>query len=213
MNATVYAPIIEAQIEGADMPRSDALPHSSIKHKQLVYSPVARALHWTIAALVLITAPIGFIMTDRGERNIWDATTNNMYSTHKLIGLFILALMVGRWVYRLSHGAPPSEPTLTPAQKGLSHAVHWSLYVLLIAVPIGGFLGISYFPALDIFGVKLPALVSPNEDLAKQIFKIHGFAATVLLGLVVLHIAAALYHGFVKSDGVLARMWPGSKVE
>lgn len=198
------------------MPRTDASPknHSQTVYPRsdaLIYSPIARGLHWSVAILVLVTAPIGFIMADRGARDIWDATTNNLYSTHKLIGLTILALMIARLVYRVSHGAPAPEPTLTPLEKGLSTVVHWTIYLMLFAVPIGGYLGISYYPALDIFGVKIPGLVTPNEDMAKAVFKLHGLGAFVLLGLVALHIAAALMHGFVKKDGVLGRMIPGMK--
>jgi cytochrome b561 len=198
------------------MPRTDASPNTSSRKTYprsdaLVYSPIARGLHWTVAALVLATAPIGLIMADRGARDIWDATTNNLYSTHKLIGLTILALMIARLVYRVSHGAPAPEPTLTPLEKGLSTVVHWAIYVMLFAVPIGGYLGISYYPALDIFGVKVPGLVTPNEDTAKAVFKLHGYGAFVLLGLVALHIAAALMHAIVKKDGVLGRMIPGMK--
>ena len=193
------------------MPRSDAPSKNPSRYAHLTYSPTARLLHWSVAVLVLITAPIGFIMADRGERNIWDATTNNMYSAHKLIGLTILALMIARIVYRLTHGAPEPEPTLTPVEKSVSGTVHWVIYALLLAVPIGGYLGISYYPALDIFGVKVPGLVTPNEDMAKVVFKWHGLAATVLLGLAALHIGAALMHAIVKKDGVLSRMIPGMR--
>ena len=193
------------------MPRTDASPKTYPRSPALVYSPVARGLHWSVAVLVLVTAPIGLIMADRGARDIWDATTNNLYSMHKLIGLTILALMIARLAYRVSHGAPPPEPTLTPVEKGVSTVVHWAIYLMLFAVPIGGYLGISYYPALDIFGVKVPGLVTPNEDTAKAVFKLHGLGAFVLLGLVALHIGAALMHGFVKKDGVLGRMIPGMK--
>ena len=193
------------------MPRTDASPKTYPRSPVLVYSPVARGLHWSVAVLVLVTAPIGLIMADRGARDIWDATTNNLYSTHKLIGLTILTLMIARLAYRVSHGAPPPEPTLTPVEKGVSTVVHWAIYFMLFAVPIGGYLGISYYPALDIFGVKVPGLVTPNEDTAKAVFKLHGLGAFVLLGLVALHIGAALMHGFVKKDGVLGRMIPGMK--
>lgn len=197
------------------MPRADTSPNSNASKSiqpsaPLVYSPTARAFHWTVALLVLITAPIGFIMADRGARNIWDATTNQLYSSHKLIGLIILALMIARLTYRLLHGAPASEPSLTSAQKGVSHAVHWTLYLLLIAVPVGGYLGISYYPALDVFGFKVPGLVTPNEAMAKEVFKMHALGALVLLGLIGLHLAGSAYHALVKCDGVLARMWPGS---
>ena len=193
------------------MPRTDASPKTYPRSEALVYSPVARGLHWSVAVLVLVTAPIGLIMRDRGARDIWDATTNNLYSMHKLIGLTILALMIARLFYRVSHGAPPPEPTLTPVEKGVSTVVHWAIYVMLFAVPIGGYLGISYYPALDIFGVKVPGLVTPNEETAKAVFKLHGYGAIALLGVIALHIAAALMHGFVKKDGVLGRMIPGMK--
>lgn len=191
------------------MPRSETTPTTASNQDPAnqVYSPTARAFHWSVALLVLITAPIGFQMAERGRANIWDATTNTMYSTHKLIGLIILALMIARLAYRLMHGAPASYPTLTVPQKAISHAVHWSLYVLLIAVPIGGYLGISYYPALNIFGVAIPGLVTPNEATAKQVFVIHGLAATALVGLIVMHLGGAAYHLLVKGDGVVGRMW------
>ena len=191
------------------MPRTET--QTSAVAKPLVYSPVARTFHWTVALLVLITAPIGFIMADRAARDIFDATTDTMYSTHKLIGLTILTLMIARLTYRLTQGAPPSEPTLAPWQKGLSHAVHWTMYGLLLAVPIGGYLGISYGDYLDIFGVKIPGFVAKNEDTAKAIFKMHALGATVLLSLVALHLAAVFHHFFILGDGVLARMWPGAR--
>lgn len=193
------------------MPRSETTPANldpaNLDPAKQVYSPTARAFHWFIALLVLVTAPIGFMMAERGRANIWDATTNTMYSTHKLIGLIILALMIARLTYRLTHGAPASYPTLTTPQKAVSHAVHWSLYALLIAVPIGGYLGISYFPALNIFGVPIPGFVTPNEATAKQVLAIHGIAATVLVGLIALHLGGAAYHLLVKGDGVVGRMW------
>lgn len=192
------------------MPRSDARPTPQSR-AHLTYSPTARTLHWTVATLVLVTAPIGFIMADRGERNIWDATTNNLYSAHKLIGLTILVLMIARLVYRLSHGAPSPEPTLTPVEKAVSETVHWAIYAMLFIVPIGGYLGISYYPALDIFGVKVPGLVTPNEETAKFVFKLHAYAAVVLLGLAGMHIGAALMHRIVKKDGVLSRMLPAKR--
>jgi cytochrome b561 len=177
------------------------------------YSGIARFFHWTVAALVLVTVPIGFIMSDRGERNIWDATTNQLYSSHKLIGLTILALMVARLAYRLTAGAPPSAATLAPAQKIVSETVHWALYLLLIGVAIGGWLGISYFGALNAFGIQIPSLfgVGKNEDVAKQIFVYHAIGGTIIAGLVLLHISGALFHLIVKRDGVFQRMWPGNR--
>ena len=182
-----------------------------------------RALHWTVAALVIITAPIGFIMVDRedhkfadgvseAEKAAFGATTDQMFSAHKLIGVIILTLMIARWIYRLTHGAPRSVPTIAGWQKGLSHAVHWSLYLLLLMVPIGGYLGIAYGGYLDVFGIHLPGFgIAKDDKFSELLFKWHGWGATVILGLVALHLAGAMYHTFVADDGVLQRMWPRSK--
>ena len=202
------------------MPRTstDAATDDVLSTSERVYSWPARFYHWTVATLVIATIPIGFIMADRGEvkmpdgpeKAAFEATTNTMYSSHKLIGLVILALMLARITYRLTRGAPRSEPSLPGWQKGLSHAVHWSLYLLLILVPIGGYVGIMYYGATDIFGVKLPNFVTPNEPLSERIFKLHGLGATIIIGLITLHLAGAAYHGLVKGDGVVRRMWPGT---
>jgi cytochrome b561 len=174
------------------------------------YSATAKFFHWTVALLVLVTVPIGVVMVARGQANIWDATTNALYSSHKLIGLAILALMVGRIAYRLAAGAPPPSPALSPAQRIVSSGVHGLLYVLLVGVAIGGWLGISYFGALDAFGIKIPSLfgVAKNEELAKQVFAIHAVGGLTIAGLVLLHVSGALYH-LIKRDGVFLRMWPG----
>jgi hypothetical protein len=79
----------------------------------------------------------------------------------------ILIVVFWRLVYRLTRGAPPDEPTLEPWQKVASHANHWGLYLLLVAAPVAGYVGISLFPALDIFGlVKLPGIVAPDKAAA-----------------------------------------------
>jgi cytochrome b561 len=150
-------------------------------------------------------------MADRGRADIWNALTNNLYSTHKLIGLVVLALMLARLAYRLSAGAPPADSSLSPAQKAVSEVVHWLLYVLLILVALGGWLGTSYYGALNAFGIQIPALfgVAKNEDMAKMIFVYHAIGGIAIIGLVGLHIAGAMFHLVVKRDGVFYRMWPG----
>lgn len=178
--------------------------------REPVYSATARFLHWLIAVLVFVMAVTGLVMVYRGkDLNIWDGLTNNLYSTHKLLGLVVLALVVLRLAYRLIWGRPPDEPTLAPFHRIASHAVHWSMYVLLIAIPVGGWIGVSLFPALDVFGLfKIPALTAPDQAMSSQVLWVHGLAAYVLFALVGLHVAAALYHHVVRGDGVLARMLP-----
>jgi cytochrome b561 len=188
------------------------MPMSSTSSETRVspYSAVARAFHWTVAALVLVQIPIGLYMVYRGTTlNIWDGLTNNLYSSHKLIGMIILVVMVGRLAYRLINGAPGDHPTLEPWQKVVAHATHWSLYGLLIGAAIGGWLGVSYYGALGIFDwFSLPALAAKNQDAATQIFAAHAIVGFIIMGLVMMHIGAAFYHMVILKDGLIRRMLP-----
>lgn len=175
------------------------------------YSAVACTFHWLTVAFVLVQVPIGITMVYRGYTlNIWDDATNQLYSTHKLVGFTLLWLVLARISYRLWHGAPPPEPTLEPWQRRGSTIVHDTLYVLLVVVPILGWIGISLYPALDIFGLfSLPALASPDQDMANVVLEIHKSLAWLLIVLVIGHVGMALFHYFVRKDHVLQRMLSG----
>ncbi|MGE7469614.1 cytochrome b [Bosea sp. NPDC003192] len=181
--------------------------------RSTVYSPVARMLHWLTVAAVFVMIPLGLAMTYRGNTlDIWDGVTDALYSTHKLLGFLVLWLSAGRLIYRLMHGAPPDEPTLEWWQKAASHLVHWALYGLLLIVPLLGWIGVSLFPSLMVFNLfELPALAAPNEEVAKRVLSIHGWLAILLALLACAHIGAALFHYFIRKDGVLRRMLPGLK--
>ncbi len=178
-----------------------------------VYNATARRLHWWTVALVAIMLPLGFAMTYRGnDLNIWDGTTNAMYSLHKLIGFTVLWLMLARLVYRLRNGAPADEPTLEWWQKAASHLTHWGLYALLIVMPVGGWIGVSLFGARDIFGlVSLPAITPVDQKASGTFFFLHKLGAFALTALIAAHIGAAMFHHFVRKDGVLTRMLPNLK--
>lgn len=184
------------------------------------YTPTARALHWLIAFLVFIQLPFGLYMSYRGNemetvnekgetvKGVFDALTGALYSSHKLIGLTIFLLIVLRLLYRLSHGAPRSDPSVPPALTGASHFMQWMLYLLLIAVPIAGYFAISYGRYLEVFGIPLPAITEKNEDMSKEIFEWHETGAFLILAFVTLHVLAAIYHRFVRKDRVVERMLP-----
>ncbi|MGO4404282.1 cytochrome b [Bosea sp. RAF48] len=176
------------------------------------YSATARSLHWITVIAVFVMIPVGVTMSYRGNvLHLWDGLTNGLYSAHKLTGFLLLWLTAGRLIYRLLHGAPADEPTLEWWQKAGSHLAHWLLYGLLLVVPLLGWTGVSLFPALRVFDLfNLPALTQPNEAAAHRVLGIHGKLALTLGALAVLHIAAVLYHRFIRKDGVLRRMWPGT---
>lgn len=177
------------------------------------YKPTARLLHWLVAALILFQLAAGVIMVYEGpEGNFWERVSNalHLYDTHKVMGIVILAVVLVRLAYRLFNGAPPDEPGLETWQKETSHMVHAWLYFLLIALPVIGWLGISLYPAVRVYeAFNLPSLVgAPDKPLSEHLFVVHKALAFVLIGLVAMHIGAALFHHFVRRDGVLRRMLP-----
>ena len=171
------------------------------------YTATARQLHWWTADLVAVQIPIGLYMANHGNAlNIPDGTLGKLFSTHKLLGIVIFSLVIARLAYRLSHGTPPDEPSIAAWQRIASHINHWGLYLLLLLVPIGGLIGILLYPSLDIFGVTLPALLSPDRDAAERVFYWHMVGALGIVVLAGIHAIAAAYHYYMRRDGVLRRM-------
>ncbi len=174
-----------------------------------IYTPTARRFHWWTVALILIQVPLGLYMAYRGNvQGIFDDLTNTLYSSHKLIGIIIFLVVLARLAYRGTHGAPADEPTLEAWPKGASPFNHWGLYLLLLATPIAGYIGISQYPALNIFGIPLPGIVAENQEAASRTFLIHFYLALVLVAFVAIHIGAALYHYVIRKDNVVTRMLP-----
>jgi cytochrome b561 len=177
--------------------------------QSLSYSPAARAFHWITVVLVVGLVVVGQWMTYRSGKDIWDGLTNSLYSAHKLTGLVLLGIIIARLAYRLTQGAPADEPTLEPWQKLASHATHWSLYGLLLLVPLLGWRGISQYPALSIFGMfNLPAIATADQPAAAATFFWHATLGKLMALLIVTHVGAAVFHHFVRKDGVLRRMLP-----
>ena len=195
------------------MPDPERLNGSGAKVYQLaprVYAPAARMFHWITVGFLLLQIPVGFYMAYRGNTlNIWDGTTDALYSSHKLAGLALFAIVIARLVFRSKNGVPPDEPTIEPWQRVASHITHGSLYALLLLTPLMGWIGISLYPSREVFGVfTLPALWTPNQPAAATAFSIHEWLAKLMILLITVHIAAALFHHFVRKDGVLRRMLP-----
>lgn len=173
-----------------------------------VYSPIARLLHWLTAIAVIAAIPLAIAMSNAPSGPV----QNTLFDLHRSFGALILLLVLIRLPYRLFAGAPPPEPGLPRWQLGLSHAVHWLLYLFLLVMPIVGWVGTSAYGApITVFWLfEMPAIVDKNEALANTLLGWHATAGLVMGGLVIIHIAAALYHRFVRHDGVLARMLPSA---
>jgi cytochrome b561 len=170
------------------------------------YPATSKLLHWLVAACVLITAPVAIAMTNVDKGPTQDA----LYNLHKSLGVLILILMVLRLINRLTVGALAAEAEIEPWQKVASSIVHTSLYVLLLAMPVVGYIANSaYGASTPFFGLfELPRIIGKNEGLATQLFTLHRWVGWLVIVLVLTHISAALYHHFVRRDAVLKRMLP-----
>lgn len=176
-----------------------------------VYAPPARWFHWVTVAFILVLPVVGQIMVDDDNPfKLSDAFRAQMTSMHRTFGFILLWTIVARLFYRARNGAPADEPSLQSWEKTASHAVHWVLYALLIAVPFSGWFASSMYGERGIiFGFNLPQISWIDHDLADKIFVWHGRGAWLIVVLAAAHMAAALQHHFIKHDGVLRRMWPG----
>ena len=165
------------------------------------YDGVARAFHWLVVILLLLQYGTKLVPA------AW-ASEDTLNAWHLAIGPTILALMLLRLLWRLTHRPPPPPADLPAGLRGLSRANHWAFYILLIVLPVLGWVSASGFGATPyLLGVvPLPALVSKNEDFAEVVGHAHGVVALLLLAAVALHVTGALYHAAVKRDGVVRRM-------
>lgn len=189
------------------MPSTDTKAESKAASVE-VYGVAARTLHWLTVAMIAVQVPLGIYMVNYGAATNFAAPTAQMYDSHKLIGMALLLLVAVRLVYRLTQGAPGPEPTILPWQRVVSEFTHWLLYVMLLVVPIMGWLAVSYYGPFEPFGIKLPRLGSDNAAGAEFFFFVHKITAFILVALIAMHVGAALMHYFVHKDNVLGRMWP-----
>jgi len=175
------------------------------------YSPAQRALHWAIAAAVVVLVPVGLAMTARGNAGVWDGVTNALYSWHKAIGFTVLLAMAARIVLRLRLGVPAYPQGFPPRFASFARWFHRLLYALLVAVPLLGWAGVTAFPALvTVGGMHLPPMpfVPVDQALSKKLFAVHGTLALALAALALVHVAGLVAHALLWRHPVVARMWP-----
>jgi cytochrome b561 len=171
------------------------------------YSTTARVLHWATAALVLTLLPLGLVIANKWGGPLQDF----LYNLHRSIGAVVIPLVIVRLGYRITHAPVPLPADVPPLQQAAARATHWALYALLMVQPFIGWVATSAFPApIPVFGLfELPPIWSADRPLSDRLFVVHGLIAAAIAGLATLHIGAALYHQFVRRDGVLMRMITG----
>ncbi|HWD60534.1 MAG TPA: cytochrome b/b6 domain-containing protein [Stellaceae bacterium] len=175
---------------------------------QLHYGPTAKAFHWAIVALLVVQAPLGWLM--RGLRR--GMPPDAALTVHVSLGLTILLLIVLRFLWRLSHPVAP-ESYLPAWQRLSSEWVHWLLYLAVLLTALTGWLldsarGVG--PVL--FGLSpMPRLVGEGSAFGQAVGRWHATLVWVLVALVAVHVAAAFIHLLVYRDRVMQRMLPGER--
>ncbi|MBC3872383.1 cytochrome b [Undibacterium flavidum] len=170
------------------------------------YSTTSIVLHWLIALLIVATFAMGWYMTDLKI----SPTKLKLYSWHKWLGVSIFGLVALRLLIRLIKGAPAYPDTMQTWEKQLANAMHGMLYVLMITVPLSGYL-YTYaagFPVVYLGLIELPAFIDPHPEWKEGLKELHEMLTTGMLILVGLHFAAALKHHLINKDGILQRMLP-----
>ncbi|MCK9379841.1 MAG: cytochrome b [Sulfuritalea sp.] len=170
------------------------------------YSGVAIGLHWLIAVAIAGSFSVGLYMADLPL----SPQKLKLYSWHKWAGVTIFLVVMVRLGWRLSH-RPPQLPAGMPAwQRKVAEATHVLLYVLMIVIPLSGWLMSSAKGFQTVwFGVlPLPDLLAKNEALGKLLEEVHELLNWSTAAVVVAHLGAALKHHFIDRDDVLTRMLP-----
>lgn len=171
------------------------------------YPAVAMLLHWLIAVGVIAQWRIAVAAENASS----EQAGREIMSHHFSLGATLLVLALLRLAWRLVQGNPPLAAHLSAWERWLAKATHTLFYVLLIAMPLAGWLAFSKFgSSVDVWGLfALPPLpVAEDPEGAEQIFSLHAAAGIALLIVTAIHILGTLKHTLLDRDGNLFRMLP-----
>jgi cytochrome b561 len=169
------------------------------------FTPLQRLLHWLMAACVLAMLFIGVGMVSTVMPKYL-----TLVSIHKPLGIAILVLALIRLALRLRYGAPPLPADLPEPMKLAAQSSHYFLYALMIGMPLigWGMLSAAAYPVVLFGGWHLPAILPQSDSLHTLLWDAHFYLAFAFFALVLLHVAAALFHALVRRDGVFETMAP-----
>lgn len=170
------------------------------------YTATAKSLHWLMALLIFGLLALGFYMSDLPL----SPEKLQFYSWHKWAGVSVFVLVWLRLFWRLTHRPPAFAASLSATQQTLAHLGHLALYLLMIAIPVSGWLMSSAKGVQTVwFGVlPLPDLLGRDKVLGAQLADLHSALNIGLLVLIGGHAAVALFHHLVHKDDTLRRMLP-----
>ena len=171
------------------------------------YTGVAIGLHWLVGLMILSSFGVGLYMVDLSLSPI----KLRLYSWHKWAGVTIFMLVLIRFLWRLSHAAPTLPSGMPRWQRVAAEASHYLLYAMMIAIPLSGWLMSSAKGFQTVyFGVMpIPDLLQKNKELGETLALVHQTLNFTMIGIVIVHAAAAFKHHFIDKDDILRRMLPG----
>jgi len=174
-----------------------------IKNTKHEYGKVTIILHWLFAVAVIALIIVGLSLD-----SIPKESKPIFITLHKATGFTLLWLGLFRWYWMLSNETPSPLPNFSKAEIGISHATKYLLMVLIILMPISGWMmsmyaghGINYFGLFEI-----PALVEKNKEIGKIFHEVHEISGYTLIVVLALHMAAAIKHHLIDKDDTLNRM-------
>jgi cytochrome b561 len=169
----------------------------------LRFNPLARFLHWTMAALILSMVFIGIGMVSTVSPRY-----HELLSVHKSIGILILVLAAVRFINRLLNPPPPLPDDLPAWQKFLATASHLLLYSLMFLLPLVGWsmLSAGAYPIVVFGSIHLPPILPHNVAVFAVLRTTHSLLGFLLFAVFLGHLGAALFHKVIRRDGVLKSM-------
>jgi cytochrome b561 len=169
------------------------------------FTPLQRALHWIMAVCILamLFLGVGMVSTIAPEYL-------TLVGIHKPLGILILILALIRLVVRLVYGAPPLPLDLPEPMKLAAYLSHYALYALMIAMPLIGWamLSAADYPVTLWHSIWLPQIVPQSASLHTLLWNAHFYLAFLFFALILMHLAAGLFHALIRRDGVFDAMGP-----
>jgi cytochrome b561 len=173
------------------------------------YGSTAIAFHWIAVVLIIGVGTLGLL------HDSWPKRSQTFWiNSHALLGLLVWVLVMVRFWWRRRHAPPPLPADVGELSRRLSGPVHGLLYVLMFIIPILGIVTFIWHGRVFNFGLfQLNFGVHSNRAIFHPTEDIHGYLAYILFALAGIHALAALWHHFIRHDGVLRRMWPNSAAD
>lgn len=168
------------------------------------YTGLAKGLHWLMAIMIFGMLALGLYMHELP----FSPQKLQLYSWHKWAGVTIFMLVWVRLAWRITHPPPPLPAGMSVRMRRAAQFGHAVLYVLMMMIPVSGWLMSSSLGVPTVwFGIlPLPDLLSRDRELADLLGLLHKSLNILLMLTLTGHVAATLWHQFVLKDGILRRM-------